>query len=137
MMKRQLFGLIFLLFPLLAFQCERWTKYAKKIGTNVTPETIELSSDTISFKIHLEPGTYRTEKDETVVILLYALADGDNELLSKIEDTLERPLDRSIFALLKTNERVKNLGLRLQKYQGDRLKIESPILPIAVVQDRR
>ena len=108
-----------------------------KLWRKVTPETIELSSDTISFNIHLKPGTLRTKKDETVVFLLYALADGDNELLSKIEDTLERPLDRAIFSLLKTNEKVNNLGLRLQKYQGDRLKIESPILPIAVVQDRR
>lgn len=137
MKKRHFTGLIFLIFPLLAFQCGQWAKYIRNIETKVTPEVIELSNDTISFQIHLEPKNYRANKNETIVFMLYAMADGDNELISKIEETFESPLDKPILGLLETNRRIENLGLRLQRYQGDKLKLDSPILPIAIIEDSR
>ena len=137
MKKRQLTGLLIALLPLLAFQCYKYTKYVKKIQAKVTPEIIQMTNDTISFHVQLGLGNHKPKKRETFAFQLYALADGDTELISTIESNLEEPVDTSIKKLLNTNERVKRLGLRFQKWQGDNLRLESPIMEIAVIEDIR
>ena len=137
MKKRQLTGLLIALLPLLAFQCHKYTKYVKQIQAKVTPEIIKLTSDTISFQLQLGLVNYKPKKRETFAFQLWALADGNTELISTIKSNLEEPVDTSIKELLKINERVESLGLRFQKYHGHNLELESPIMEIAVVKDIR
>src|SRR5687768_2955900 len=128
MKKRQLTGLLIALLPLLAFQCYKYTKYVKKIQAKVTPEIIQMTSDTISFQVQLGLGNYKPKKRETFAFQLYALADGDTELIWTIESNLEKPVDTSIKKLLNTNEKIERLGLTFQKYHRDDLMLESPIM---------
>jgi hypothetical protein len=107
--------------------------YAHHIDVNVNPETVILDNDTLSFVLTIKYDDKRFDGKKTS-LTVYALSDGQAEELSQIELTpalSTRPIRQTV----ETRDRINSIGVKFKNQ--DTPSIESEILPIAVVQDRR
>ncbi|HEY0744188.1 MAG TPA: hypothetical protein VGD40_22130 [Chryseosolibacter sp.] len=116
-----------------SFQCQRWASYTKHIHASVKPDTVILTNDTIDFLLTFNNDGHDLN-GEKGGFTVYAVSDDHAQMLAEFENTtgaVKKLIRQKINPTIKIN----SIGLKLKK-EGKR-NMESPILPIAVVDDRR
>jgi hypothetical protein len=130
----RIISLIFIPIFLTSFQCQRLTNYTKDIKINSDPDPIKLQTDTVDFLVTIECNNEDLIKNKPTLVF-YAIGDDRTEELSSIQLTKTGQISRRIKQKLSTSDKWKNIGVKSRT--EDNTKYDSPILPIAVINDGR